>query len=73
MRDSDDIRSHVFLYHRKFFEITYDIKTLREHAHAFAKEECRKMQRKSGARMCFAHSLLKKVNNGNGLVTIYSL
>ena len=25
-----------------FFEITYDIKTLREHAHAFAKEECRK-------------------------------
>ena len=25
-----------------FFEITYDIKMLREHAHAFAKEECRK-------------------------------
>ena len=25
-----------------FLNITYDIKTLREHAHAFAKEECRK-------------------------------
>ena len=25
-----------------FFEITYDMKTLREHAHSFAKEECRK-------------------------------
>ena len=24
-----------------FFEITCDIKTLREHAHAFAREECR--------------------------------
>ena len=34
--------THYFYIIGNFFEITYDITTLREHAHAFAKEECRK-------------------------------
>ena len=42
-----------------FLNITYDIKTLREHAHAFAKEECRKnATQKRCANVLYERSLL---------------
>ena len=47
----------VFYIIGNFFEITYDIKTLSEHAHAFAKEECHKnaTQKQFIAFVCIIH------------------